>query len=83
MEEASRLKIDGDMGGYCTGILEAISGYLKEGGAAEIERIAERLNELCERVKYASDEEAEREIEGVRRKAELFFKKEIREQFAL
>lgn len=80
LEEASRLKLEGDSGGYCGGILEALSEYLKEDRDREIDDIARRLNKLCERAKYASDRASEHEVEELGRRAEIFFKKRIREE---
>ena len=79
VEENDRLRINGDMGGYCTGLLEAVEGYLAEDPESERNLMAGRLRDLCERLKYAREGEAEREVIEIGRKTELFLKEKIRE----
>jgi hypothetical protein len=79
VEEKDRLRINGDMGGYCTGLLEAVEEYLAEDPESQRSLMAGRLRDLCERLKYAREGEAEREVIEIGRKTELFLKEKIRE----
>lgn len=81
LEGAHGLKAAGEWGEYGAQIFAALSAYLERNSAGEIEKLREALGALCERVRYAKDREAERGIEECARKAEIFFKNEIRKQF--
>lgn len=79
MEDARPLLHSGDWGVYAERIQCAIADYAVREGNGELAALAGSLVALCERVRYARDEEAEREIrEGVRR-AERILRLKLRE----
>lgn len=80
VEEANALRLEGDFGAYGAKISAALSAYAGKEPSAEIAGELDRLRLLCERVRYAADRDAENGIESIARKAELFFKKKIREE---
>ncbi len=80
VEGARGLKLAGEWGQYGARVMAALSAYLEREPAAEVEKLREKVCALCERVRYAKDREAEKGIEECARKAEIFFKNEIRKQ---
>ena len=79
MEDARALRLSGDWGAYAARIHQALAACAARGGGAELSAIAETLEGVCERVRYARDAEAERGIQECVRKAELILKQKIRE----
>jgi len=80
VEDARGLKLAGEWGHYGARVMAALSAYLEREPAAEVEKLRETVRALGERVRYARDREAEGGIEECARKAEIFFKNEIRKQ---
>jgi len=79
MEDAQKLKREGRWGEYGSAVLDAVSEYFERCDDPELRELIESLRDLCEKTRYAHDEDAERGIEACARKAEIFFKKKIRE----
>ena len=80
IEDARRLDLEGDRGGYCSEVRAALEDYFGSSGDEEARGLVEGLADLCERVKFAGDEEAGRELDDVVRRALLLLRKRIREQ---
>ncbi|MCX6356809.1 MAG: BatD family protein [Candidatus Aureabacteria bacterium] len=81
IENSRRLKVEGNWGAYGAEVAAALAGYLTASPVPEMEALQGEIEPLCERVRYASDRDAEHRIEECTRKAELFFKTKIKETF--